>query len=221
MERLKILIADDHALVLEGMLVLSEGAFEIVGKAYDGNTLLELSRLVRPEVYLIDINMPGVGGVEAARQLLKQDVNARILFISGDSSIRRVREALTMGGSGYISKRASYDELAAAIEAVARGEKYLERPVQQELERQGDSGLLLLTPRQLSVLQLIAEGLTAKEIAFRLGLSPRTAEFHRQCIMERLNLHSTAELTRLAIETGLIGSALPPTAPMAKHHVAG
>src|SRR3954454_22753232 len=143
MERLKILIADDHALVLEGMLVLSEGAFEIVGKAYDGNTLLELSRQVRPDVYLIDINMPGVGGVEAARQLLKQDVNARILFISGDSSIRRVREALTMGGSGYISKRASYDELAAAIEAVARGEKYLERPVQQELERQGDSGLLL------------------------------------------------------------------------------
>lgn len=220
MERLKIVIADDHALVVEGMLLLSEGAFEIVGKAYDGRTLLELSRQLRPDVYLIDINMPVVGGVEAARQLLEEDVNARVLFISGDSSIRRVREALAIGGAGYISKCASYDDLASAIEAVARGEKYLDRPVRQELEKEGDTGLLLLTPRQVSVLQLIAEGLTAKEIAFRLGLSHRTAEFHRQCIMERLNLHSTAELTRFAIETGLIGSALPPPEPLARDQVA-
>lgn len=220
MERLKIVIADDHALVVEGMLLLSEGAFEIIGKAYDGKTLLDLSRQIRPDVYLIDINMPGIGGIEAARQLVDQHPGARILFLSGDSSIRRIREALASGGSGYISKYASYRDLASAIEAVGRGEKYLERNIQEELEKQGDSGLLLLTPRQLSVLELIAEGLTAKEIAFRLGLSPRTAEFHRQCIMERLNLHSTAELTRFAIETGLDGSLVPPSHPPPKHHTA-
>jgi len=215
-----ILIADDHALVVEGMLLLSEGAFEIIGKAYDGKTLLELSQQLQPDVYVIDINMPGVGGLDAARQLMEHKPTSRVLFISGDSSVRRAREALAACGGGYISKQASYNELAAAIETVARGERYLERDVQEGLEKVGDAVFLRLTPRQVSVLQLIAEGLTAKEIAFRLGLSPRTAEFHRQCIMERLDLHSTDELTRFAIETGLIGSVLPQLEGILKHHVA-
>ena len=109
MERLKIVIADDHALVVEGMLLLSEGAFEIIGKAYDGKTLLELSQQLQPDVYVIDINMPGVGGLDAARQLMEHKPTSRVLFISGDSSVRRAREALAAGGGGYISKQASYN----------------------------------------------------------------------------------------------------------------
>ncbi len=210
MEKIRIAIADDHALVLEGMLLLSEGAFEIIGKAHSGQELLEISESIQPDVYVIDINMPGMDGLDAARQLLARQPAARILFLSGDNSARRVREALSAGGDGFVTKSVPYSELAAAIETVARGERYLGQRAQEELERQTENGIFSLTPRQIAVLQLIAEGLTAKEIAFRLGLSPRTAEFHRQCIMERLDLHSTAELTRFAIESGLISAPLTP-----------
>jgi DNA-binding NarL/FixJ family response regulator len=204
MERTRIIIADDHALVLEGMLLLSEGSFEIIGKACNGIQLLELSKALRPDVYVVDVNMPEMGGIDAARKLLEYDRTAKILFISGETSARRVQEVLSAGGRGYVSKNSPYAELAQAIATVARGEKYLAADVQQELSKSPVGVLASLTPRQISVLQLIAEGLTAKEIAFRLGLSPRTAEFHRQCIMERLDLHSTAELTRYAIENGLL-----------------
>jgi DNA-binding NarL/FixJ family response regulator len=213
-EKIRIIIADDHALVLEGMLLLSEGAFEIVGKAHSGQELLEISERVQPDVYIVDINMPGMDGVDAGRQLLSRQPGARILFLSGDTSARRVREVLAAGGHGFVTKSVPYSELAVAIETVARGERYLGHRVQQELERKVDNGILSLTPRQIAVLQLIADGLTAKEIAFRLGLSPRTAEFHRQCIMERLDLHSTAELTRFAIESGLVGAPLPIKEPL-------
>ena len=204
MERIKIIIADDHALVLEGMLLLSEGNFDIVGKAKNGIQLLELSRQTQPDVFVVDVNMPEMDGFEATRKLLEQDQTAKILFISGDTSVRRVKEALNAGGLGYVSKNSAYTELANAIESVAQGEKYVAADLQQVMNKPSRNNLALLTPRQISVLQLIAEGLTAKEIAFRLGLSPRTAEFHRQCIMERLNLRSTAELTRYAMETGLL-----------------
>jgi DNA-binding NarL/FixJ family response regulator len=207
-EKIKIAIADDHALVLEGMLLLSEGAFEIIGKAYSGQQLLELAEHIDPAVYIIDINMPDISGIDVARQLWQRKPGAKVLFLSGESSGRHVREALEAGGYGFITKSAPYTELATAIETVARGEKYLGPTAQRELARRNDMASLSLTPRQISVLQLIAEGLTAKEIAFRLGLSPRTAEFHRQCIMERLDLHSTAELTRFAIESGLISPHL-------------
>ncbi|MGA8595856.1 MAG: response regulator transcription factor [Bryobacteraceae bacterium] len=218
MERIKIVIADDHALVLEALLLLSEGAFQVVGKARDGAELLELSVGIKPDVYLVDINMPGLGGFEAARRLLERDSSARILFISGDCSARFVRESLRSGGYGFISKHASYAEFASAIESVARGQKFLDSSAKEALERNGDSAVLALTPRQTAVLQLIAEGLTAKEIASKLGLSPRTAEFHRQCIMERLDLHSTAELTRFAIEQGLITGPLDAPRTMAARH---
>lgn len=217
MEQIKVAIADDHALVLEGMLLLSEGAFEIVGKAHSGQELLELSERIEPEVYVIDINMPGMDGVEAARQLRERRPDARILFLSGDISPRRIRDALSVGGNGYISKSAPYRDLANAIETVARGERYLGPSAEQELSRHARNHVHSLTPRQLAVLQLIAEGLTAKEIAFRLGLSPRTAEFHRQCIMERLDLHSTAQLTRFAIESGLIQIPMPDKEPPRAH----
>lgn len=220
MERIKIVVADDHALVLEALLLLSEGAFEVIGKACDGERLLELSKEVKPDVYLIDINMPGMGGFEAGRRLLEEDSTARILFISGECSARLIREALSTGGYGFISKHASSTEFASAIESVAAGQKYVDSSAKEVLERHGESGLVSLTPRQVAVLQLIAEGLTAKEIAMKLGLSPRTAEFHRQCIMERLDLHSTAELTRFAIGEGLIHAGLTAPRAMASHQTA-
>jgi DNA-binding NarL/FixJ family response regulator len=210
MERIKLVVADDQALVLEALLLLSEGSFEVLGKASDGKALLELSKQVTPDIYLIDVNMPGMDGFEAGRKLLEHNPTARMLFISGDCSARLVRESEHAGGLGFISKNASAEEFATAIETVARGESFLDKAARATLENQGDSGLNSLTPRQISVLQLIAEGLTAKEIASRLGLSPRTAEFHRQCIMERLNLHSTAELTRFAIGEGLVHAGLDP-----------
>jgi DNA-binding NarL/FixJ family response regulator len=215
MERIKIVVADDHALVLEALLLLSEGSFEVIGKACDGNRLLELSNEVKPDLYVIDINMPGMDGFEAGRRLLQQDPSARILYISGDCSARLIREALSSGGHGFVSKNSSAGEFALAIESVAGGEKFLDKAATEALQHEDEAGLHSLTPRQISVLQLIAEGLTAKEIAVRLGLSPRTAEFHRQCIMERLDLHSTAELTRFAIGEGLIHATLETPRSMA------
>jgi DNA-binding NarL/FixJ family response regulator len=205
-DKIRIFVADDHPLVLEGMLLLLEGPFEIVGKAANGVGLLAYDDQPPPDVYVIDVNMPGVGGFEAARQLLNRKPDAKILFFSGHCSAAVINESFKTGGLGFVSKFADGNEVASAITTVAKGDKFIGSDAQQEIQKHGENVLLSLTPRQVSVLQLIAEGLTAKEIATRLGLSPRTAEFHRQCIMERLDLHSTAELTRFAIQSGLMPS---------------
>jgi DNA-binding NarL/FixJ family response regulator len=207
LDKIRIFVADDHALVLEGMLLLLEGPFEIVGKAADGAGLLAYDDQPPPDVYVIDVNMPGIGGFEAAMQLLSRKPNAKILFFSGYCSAAVINDSFKAGGLGFVSKFADGNEVASAILAVAKGDKFIGSDAQEEIQKHGENVLLSLTPRQVSVLQLIAEGLTAKEIATRLGLSPRTAEFHRQCIMERLDLHSTAELTRFAIQSGLLAAS--------------
>lgn len=203
MDRPKVLIADDHTLVIEGIAELLRNDAEIVGKAETGPEFLEQARNIPADVYMLDIKMPGLNGFETARKLLEQKPDAKILFFTGHCSSAYIQEAFRIGAKGFLSKFSDCAALGAAVKSVARGEYYVSPHAQKELEARGDR-LQLLTTRQKAVLELIAQGLSAKEIGYRLGISQRTAEFHRNCIVERLDLHSTAELTHFAWDNGLV-----------------
>jgi|SwirhisoilCB2_FD_contig_51_14190822_length_969_multi_3_in_0_out_0_1 Response regulator containing a CheY-like receiver domain and an HTH DNA-binding domain len=203
MDRPSILIADDHTLVVDGIVELLRQDAEVVGRAETGPDLLEQAKSIHADVYMLDIKMPGLNGFETARKLLEQKPDANILFFTGHCSSAYIQEAFRIGAKGFLSKFADCAALGAAVNSVARGEYYLSPHAQKELESRGEQ-LRLLTTRQRDVLKLIAQGLSAKEIGYRLGISQRTAEFHRNCIVERLDLHSTAELTRFAWDNGLV-----------------
>jgi len=156
----------------------------------------------RPDLIVLDIHMPDGDGIEAARQLLRRRPDLRVLFLSMRSEPSLVKRALDTGALGFVSKRAPADELMLAIRTVLNGGKYV--GARTEAHANGGNGTEeVLTERQREVLRLIAQGCSAKEIANRLNISVRTAEFHRAAIMERLKLHSTAMMTRYAVENGL------------------
>ena len=203
MDRPTILIADDHTLVVQGLSELLKQDAEVVGTAENGPDLLDKAQRVEADVYMLDIKMPGLDGFETARKLIEQKPDAKILFFTGHCSSAYIQEAFRIGAKGFISKSADCAALGAAVKSVARGDYYLSPHAQMELDSRSER-LRLLTTRQRVVLKLIAEGLSAKEIGYRLGISQRTAEFHRNCIVERLDLHSTAELTRFAWDNGLV-----------------
>jgi DNA-binding NarL/FixJ family response regulator len=203
MSRPRILLADDHALVLAGFRKLLEPEFEIVGTVEDGRALVEAAIALKPDVILLDISMPLLNGIDAAVRVKQVLPETRLVFITMHSEPDYVAEAFRAGGAGYLLKRSAASELATAIHHVLRGELYVTPLVSLEAARGG--GGLRLTPRQREVLQLVAEGRSTKEIAGILGLSVKTVEFHKSALMQKLRLHTTAELTKYAIERGLIG----------------
>jgi len=206
-----VLLADDHALVVEGLRQLLEPEFELVGTVEDGRALLAAAVRLKPDVILIDISMPGLNGIDAARQL-RQLVPASkliVLTMHGDSTY--VEEAFQAGATGYLVKRCAARELVQAIRTVLAGHLYLtplvyvDALVRGRAEGKGPGHRGRLTRRQREVLQLVAEGRTVKEIAAALAVSVKTVEYHKACLMERLNLRTTAELTRYAVAHGLVG----------------
>lgn len=213
MKAIRVLIADDHTLVRAGIRALLEKlpGVQVVAEAGDGRAALELVREHRPNVALMDIAMPGMGGLEATRRIAKEFPNVNVLILSMHTGEEYVWQALNAGAAGYLLKGSDVSELALAIKAVARGEMYLSPPISKQVIRDyvqrvgGEESLLeRLTPRQREILQLIAEGVTTKEIARTLRISVKTVETHRAQLMERLNIHDVAGLVRYAIKIGLV-----------------
>jgi len=208
-----ILLADDHRVVREGLrtLLAQEPDLSVVGEAADGREVLELARTLRPNVVIMDIGMPELNGIEATRMLLAECPGTRVVALSMYADRRFVTQILRAGALGYVLKEAAFEELARAIRTVAGGKPYLSPAVAgfvveefvQQVSSTASKSIELLTARETEVLKLLAEGKRAKEIALELKIGVKTAEAHRQNLMNKLEMHSIAELTRFAIREGL------------------
>ena len=211
MKKLRVLLVDDHVMVLEGFKRLIEDQCEVVGMVEDGRTLLEVAPKLKPDIVTMDISMPWLNGLDAARRLKKEMPDVKIIFLTMHADVAYVREAFAAGASGFLMKRSAGTELLQAIQAVSNGQYYITSLITKDLVRSIIAGATnvspqrgVLTPRQREVLQLVAEGRAVKEIATILNISVKTVEYHKAQIMEQLNLHTTAELTKYAIAHGLI-----------------
>ena len=213
MSRPRVLLADDHTLVLDGFRKLLEDQCEVVGMAEDGRTLLRMAQELQPDIVTLDISMPQLNGVDAARKLKKMLPQTKLIFVTMHADPAYVNEAFKAGASGYLLKRSAGSELRHAIQSVMGGQCYVTPLVAKGLVQSVLTGRRppvlqdkSLTARQREVLQLVAEGMTVKEIASALTLSPKTIEFHKSQIMTQLDLHTTAELTKYALVHGLLAS---------------
>lgn len=211
--RIRILIVDDHAILREGVRALLQlhADFEVIGEASNGTDAVEAVARLDPDVVLMDIAMPGLGGIEAALEMRKQGRRARILILSQYEDREYVRRLLKAGVAGYVLKKSAGAELANAIRAVNRGGLVLDpevartameeaNPAQPAVEDPYD----LLTDREKQVLKLVADGRSNKEVAEVLGISVKTAMSHREHVMEKLGVHNRTELVRFAIKKGVI-----------------
>jgi DNA-binding NarL/FixJ family response regulator len=215
MNSIRVLIADDHAIVRDGvraLLALSED-ITVVGEAANGQQAVELARTLSPDVILMDIAMPGLGGLEATIEIRKDNPQAKILVLTQYEDREYIRRFLKAGVSGYVLKKAAGSELTTAIRAVSRGGLVLDPDVAREAMReQGGSAASgqaadpyeALTDREKQVLKLVAEGHSNKEVAELLDISVKTAMSHREHIMQKLDLHSRTDLIRFAIQQGVI-----------------
>jgi len=205
----RILLADDHLVVREGLRSLLEAAgFKVVGEARDGREALKLARMLEPEVTVMDIGMPGLNGVDACRELLREVPEMRIIVLTVHGEDAYVIEALRSGARGYVLKTQAGSDLVRAIGEVTQGRIYLSPSVSSAIVQAFLSGSTRpadpLTPREREVLQLVAEGRSTKEVAGILGVSVKTAETHRTRLMTKLDIHHTAGLVHYAIRRGLI-----------------
>jgi DNA-binding NarL/FixJ family response regulator len=209
----KIFLADDHKILREGLrsLISEIPGMEVIGEAGNGREAVRLATKLRPDLVVMDVNMPDLNGIEATRQLLKDLPAVKVIALSMYSDKRFVTGMLRAGASGYILKASAFDELAKAFETVIAGEIYLSPKVAGvvvedylgHLYEEKSEPTELLTPREREIIQLLAEGRSSKEIASLLHVSEKTVHTHRQNIMEKLNLHSIAELTKYAIREGI------------------
>ena len=215
MSKIRVLLAEDHTIVRKGLRSLLDGeaGIEVVGEAEDGRAAVEHARQLRPDVVLMDIAMPGLNGLEATRQLKRQFPEVKVLVLTMYANEEYIFQILRAGASGYVVKKAAPGELVTAIQTVHRGDFYLSpsisRTVIEEYVRQAEAmasedSYDRLSPREREVLQLIAEGQPNREIAETLHISVKTVETHRANLMEKLDLHSTAQLTQYAIRKGVV-----------------
>jgi DNA-binding NarL/FixJ family response regulator len=229
---MKVLLADDHRIVREGLksLLQSQADMQVVAEAADGRQAVQMARELAPDVVVMDVAMPQLNGIEATRQIAADEPGMKVVALSMHSDRRYVSEALKAGASGYVLKDGAFEELITAIRAVVSNKVYLSPRVAgvvvedyvRRLPGRGNGGgtaahaaggaadeaarrgaFDALTPREREVLQLMAEGYATKEVAHRLHVSVKTVETHRRQIMEKLDLHSVAELTKYAIREGL------------------
>lgn len=213
MKKLRVLLVDDHALVRAGIRALLERGelVEVVGEAGDGHEALDLIEKLRPEVVLLDLAMPGASGFEVLKTTSEKFPEVHVIVLTVHEGEEYAFQALRAGAAGYLPKSAASSELRLAIEHVMGGKKYLSPTIGQkatfESDRNTSEGLAPvseLTPRQLEVLTLIAEGHSTKDIARALSISVKTVETHRAQLMDRLNIHDVASLVRYAIRMGLV-----------------
>jgi DNA-binding NarL/FixJ family response regulator len=210
---IRVLLADDHKIVREGLMSLleKEPDIDVVAMADNGRTAVQFAGELKPDVAVLDIAMPEMNGIDATRRISSDDPEIKVLALSMHSARRFVTEALSAGAKGYMLKDCASEELVRAIRTVAADETYLSPKVagvivKGYLKHSHETTLStesFLTNREREILQLISEGKSTKEIAFKLAVSIKTVETHRQQIMKKLNRHSVAELTRYAIREGL------------------
>jgi len=213
MKRTTILLGDDHSLVLEGIRKLLENHYDVVGTATDGKALVEKALELKPDIVVLDISMPILNGIDAAREIRKASRRARLVFVSMHANALYLRKAIEAGASAYVLKSGASEEILYGVEAARRNGTYFSPGLSREVieiarkePRVPARSPIELTARQRHILQLIAEGKQNKEISGILNVSVRTVEFHRSRLMARLNVRTVAELTRLAIQEGLISS---------------
>jgi len=211
MRRPRLLLADDHTLLLEGIRLLLEPEFDLVGCVEDGQALLAAAKILKPDIILLDISMPVLNGIDAAHRLRKLLPSAKVIFVTMHSDPDYVAEAFRAGASGYLLKRAAASELLTAIREVMKGNHYMSPLVTRNAlevliasSKPGSKSSDRLTPRQREVLQLVAEGRSRKEIGAILNISVKTVEFHKAALMRLLQLRTVADFTRYAIEHGII-----------------
>jgi DNA-binding NarL/FixJ family response regulator len=206
----KILLADDHRLFAQGLQALLQSNFEVVDVVEDGHALVRSAVRFRPDVIIADIGMPVLNGIEALRRLRKLQINSKVLMLTMYTDIAYVGQALREGADGYVLKSSAASEIVSAINEVLHGGKYIPARFTDVLRwhtnqiENHSRAIGQLTPRQREVLQLVAEGESSKQIASILNISLKTVEFHRARIMEDLDIHTVAGLTRYAIERGVV-----------------
>jgi DNA-binding NarL/FixJ family response regulator len=223
MKRITVLLAEDHSIVREGLRSLLElgSDFEVVGEAETGRQAVSLARKLHPTVVVVDIAMPMLNGFEATRQILLAAPDTKVLVLSAHSDDEYVAHMAAVGASGYLVKQNSGQVLVHAIKEVASGRSYFSQSISKRQdnakrkarESGGERGKpkRSLTAREAEVLQLVAEGAANKQVAAELGISVKTVEKHRQQLMDKLDIHDTAGLTRHAIATGVIESTVQKT----------
>ena len=208
MRRPTLLVADDHTVFVDGIVSLLRDRFEIVARVRDGAALLEAANRLHPEAIVLDLSMPGMSGLEVLRRLNQAHSTAKVVILTMQTDARLAAEAVRLGAKGFVLKDCSGEDLVTAIEAALRGHTYLAAQLTEEVLAlaavpASENGVHL-TARQREVLRLIVNGQRMKEIAAVLGLSPRTVETTKYEMMRSLNVHSTTELVRYAIERGLV-----------------
>lgn len=213
MARVTVLLADDHAMFVEGLQALLKDSFDLIGVVHDGRALLKAVEELAPQVVVTDISMPMLNGVDAVRQIKNIRSQTKIVILTMHSEPQLAAEAFRAGAIGYVLKTALGEELIAAISEASKGRTYLTPLIAKDLisvlmeaknPEQPDAREARITPRQREVLQLIAEGRTMKEIASILDISPRTAESHKYEMMDVLGVSTTAELIQYAIRLKLV-----------------
>jgi DNA-binding NarL/FixJ family response regulator len=210
---IKVLLADDHAILREGLRTLVDGlsGMEVIGEAGNGHEAVRLATEGKPDVVVMDVNMPDLNGVEATRQLMKELPGVKVIALSMYSDRRFVAGMLKAGASGYMLKSSAFDELLTALRTVIAGNVYLSPKITGVLVEDYIGYLAeeklapteVLTAREREILQLLAEGKSARKIASKLHVSEKTVHTHRQNIMEKLDIHSVAELTKYAVREGM------------------
>ena len=209
--RPRVLLADDHLMVAEALKSLLTPEFDLVGVVEDGRALIEAAGTLRPDVIVADVTMPHLNGIDALIRLRQLGDQTPVVFLTMHRDVSFARRALDAGASGFVLKHSASAELVTAIRAALQGKTYLTPQLAGEVleamkegPEQADDPIASLTPRQREVLQLLAEGRSAKEIASDLEISARTVEFHKYQMMETLDLHTNAELIHFAIKHGLV-----------------
>ena len=222
-KQITVMLAEDHAIVRQGLCALlnADGHFKMVGEARTGREAVEMAHKLRPDVILMDIAMPVLNGLEATRQILTANPAARIIILSAHSDDEYIERTSAAGVVGFLEKQTSAEILTKAIREVAKGGTYFSPSIAKRLPQaqnkpRGRDGLPMahgarLTSRESEVLQLVAEGSANKQVASELGISIKTVEKHRQHLMDKLNIHETAGLTRYAISAGVIESSVQLT----------
>ena len=211
MTRPRVLLADDHRMMAEGLKALLYEEFELVGIVEDGRAMIEAAERLRPEVIIADVAMPNLNGFEALTRLRKSHPNIKVVFLTMHQNAAYARRALDAGASGFVVKHSAPEELVLAIRAALKGKTFITPSLTKQVVEEAESGARgesggakVLTPRQREILQLLAEGRSAKQIASNLAISARTVEFHKYQMMEMNGLRSSAELSHFAIKPGIV-----------------